>query len=272
MQEPTLLVPPDYAATNAALWDARTKHHIGSRFYDVPAFLEGAQSLKEPELDLLGDVCDKSVLHLQCHFGQDTLSLARMGARVTGLDISGEAIREARLLTERLEQDARFVQSDVYGALAALDGERFDMVFTTYGTIGWLPDVRRWARVVADCLKPGGAFVFAEFHPVVWMWDAEFSRVQYSYFNHEAIVGTETGTYGDRDAEIMLPSVSWNHPLGDVLDALLCAGLRIETLRELDWSPYDCFLNTVEVEEGKFQIKGMEGKLPMVYALRAVRV
>lgn len=258
--------PLDYAATNAALWDAKTAHHVGSKFYDLLAFLDGAQTLKSIALDLLGDVRGKSVLHLQCHFGQDTLSLARTGAVATGLDISGKATDEARLLAERPDSNARFMQSDAYDAANALSGEQYDIVFTSYGTIGWLPDMRRWARVVADCLKPGGTFVFAKFHPAVWMFDNDFAHIQYSYFNREAIVETETGTYANRDADIALPSISWNHSLGEVLDALLGAGLHLETFREYDYSPYDCFANTVEIEPGRFQIKDMEGKLSIVYA------
>ena len=255
---------------NKTLWNAKTAHHINSDFYDVAGFLAGMQSLKPIELELLGDVQEKSLLHLQCHFGQDTLSLARMGASVTGLDFSEKAIEEARKLAEKAGLDARFVHSDVYDAPSALN-EQFDIVFTTYGTIGWLPDIKRWAKVVADCLKPGGQFVFAEFHPAVWMWDNDFTHIQYSYFNREEIVENETGTYADRDADISLPSISWNHSLGEVLDALMGASLRLEKFREFDYSPYDCFANTVEVEPGKFQIKGMEGKLPVVYALRAVK-
>lgn len=271
MENQTPSIPVDYAATNAALWNAKTAHHVASKFYDVQAFLDGAQTLKSVELDLLGDVRGKSVLHLQCHFGQDTLSLARLGAVVTGLDISGKAIEQATSLAAQLRLDARFVQSDVYAAVDTLRSGQFDVVFSTYGVIGWLPDMRRWARVVANCLKPGGSFVFAEFHPAVWMFDNDFIYVQYSYFNREPILEVETGTYADRDAAISLPSITWNHSLADVLDALLGAGLRLETFREYDWSPYDCFAKTVEITPGRFQIKGMEGKLPMVYALRAVK-
>jgi 2-polyprenyl-3-methyl-5-hydroxy-6-metoxy-1,4-benzoquinol methylase len=271
MESLPISIPANYAATNAALWDAKTKHHIGSKFYDVPAFLDGAQTLKVIETELLGDVYSKNVLHLQCHFGQDALSLARMGAQVTGLDISGEAIRQAEAFAQQLQLATRFVQSDVYDAPNALNREQFDIVFTSYGTIGWLPDIRRWARVVADCLKPGGMFVFAEFHPAVWMFDNDFTYVQYSYFNRETIVETETGTYASREAEISLPSISWNHSLGEVLEALLGAGLQLQAFREFDYSPYDCFSAGVEVAPGKFQIKGMEGKLPMVYALKAMR-
>lgn len=260
----------DYAAINAALWDAKTRHHVQSDFYDVPGFLAGAQTLKSIELDLLGDVRGKSVVHLQCHFGQDTLSLARMGALVTGLDFSEVAIGEARVLAAQLDLAARFVQGDVYDAPALLQ-EQFDIVFTSYGTIGWLPDVGRWARVVADCMKPGGTFVFAEFHPAVWMFDDEFTHIQHSYFNREVIIENESGTYADTAADIHLPSVSWNHPLADVLQGLLGAGLRLNAFWEFNYSPYDCFQNTVQTSPGRFQIRGMDGNLPMVYALRALK-
>src|SRR5690606_3899602 len=161
-----------YLDKNRALWNARVAAHVNSDFYDMAGFRAGKSSLKPPELRLLGDLSGKSVLHLQCHFGQDTLSLARMGAEVTGLDFSDEAIRTARALAEELQLPASFVCGDLYDAPALLQ-RQYDVVFTSYGVIGWLPDLNRWAEVVASCLKPGGRFVFAEFHPVVWMLDDE---------------------------------------------------------------------------------------------------
>lgn len=258
----------DYLEINRALWDEKTKHHVGSAFYDNERFLQGASSLKEIELALTGDVAGKTILHLQCHFGQDTLSLARMGAKVTGVDFSDEAIKQARLMNEQLGLDARFVCSDIY-SLPENPDELYDMVFTTYGTIGWLPDMQRWAQIVAGHLKPGSKFVFVDFHPVVWMHNSDFSAVQYSYFNREAIVETLDGTYADRSAEIQMKEVGWNHDLGEVLQSLLNAGLRLERFAEYDYSPHNCFANTVESAPGRYQVKGLEGKLPMVYALVA---
>lgn len=263
----------DYSASfevNRALWNARTRHHVGSKFYDVEGFLKGANPLGAHELELLGDVRGRAVLHLQCHFGLDTLSLARMGARATGLDLSDEAIAEARKLAERAGVQAEFVLANVLDAQPGFEG-RFDLVFTSYGVLGWLPDLRPWARNVARWLKPGGRLVLVEFHPAVWMFNNEFTQVAYSYFNRERIVELEEGTYADTAAPIALPSHTWNHPLAESITALLESGLRIERFTEQDGSPHDCFVNTVRGVDGLYRIQGMEGKLPMVFSVVASR-
>ncbi len=255
---------------NRKLWNARTPHHIASRMYDVESFVAGRNSLTALELELLGNVDGKRILHLQCHFGQDTLSLARMGAQVTGLDISDTAIDEAKLLTERCGLKADWVLSNVIDHRPELDG-LFHIVFTSYGTIGWLPDLKPWAANIKRYLKPGGRLVFVEFHPVVWMFDNDFTRIAYSYFNREDITEVEEGTYAERTAGVKLPSYSWNHPLGDVLTCLLGEGLTLERFAELDGSPHDCFNNAVTGADGLHRIKGMEGNLPMVYGLSAIK-
>ncbi len=256
-----------YIDVNRELWNAKTPYHIQSAFYDNDAFIAGNTTLKEPELALLGDVKGKEILHLQCHFGQDTMSLARMGAKCTGMDLSDVAIDKAKKLNSQLRLDAEFVCSDVYKLLEVLD-KQFDIVFTTYGVLGWLPDMQRWANVVSHFLKPGGKLVLVEFHPLVWVFDNAFTHVQYSYFNKEAIVEVLDGTYADKGAGIAMEEIGWNHPLSDVLQGLINAGLRIHTFKEYDYSPYNCFANMVDVD-GKFYIKGMEGKLPMMYAVVA---
>ena len=254
---------------NRVLWNARTPHHLASRMYDVESFVAGRNSLTALELELLGDVAGKRILHLQCHFGQDTLSLARMGAQVTGLDISDVAIAEAKKMTERCGLQAEWILSNVIDHRPELDG-LFDIVFTSYGTIGWLPDLGPWAANIQRYLKPGGRLVFVEFHPVMWMFDNGFTRIAYSYFNDELIKEEEEGTYAEGTAGIKLPTYSWNHPLGDVLGTLLGKGLQLERFAELDGSPHDCFLNSITGADGMHRIKGMEGKLPMVYGLKAV--
>jgi 2-polyprenyl-3-methyl-5-hydroxy-6-metoxy-1,4-benzoquinol methylase len=258
-------------ALNRALWNARTKHHVGSKFYDVEGFLRGSNSVSAKELELLGDVAGKQVLHLQCHFGQDTLSLARMGAKVTGLDLSDVAIAEARKLALRADLKAEFIEANVLDLQPALAG-RFDIVFTSYGVVGWLPELGKWARNIARYLKPGGKLVLVEFHPAVWMFNNSFTEMTYSYFNREVIVETEKSTYADATADINLKSHGWNHALAETITALLDAGLRIDRFEELDGSPHDCFEKTVKGEDGMFRIAGMEGKLPMVYAVVASRV
>lgn len=259
-------IPANYIEINKALWDAKTQVHAASAFYNVEGFINGQSSLKEVELGLLGNISGKTLLHLQCHFGQDTLSLARLGAKVTGVDFSGEAIKKARELNELLALDAAFVCCDIYELPSCLD-EQFDIVFTSYGTIGWLPDMQRWAQVVARYLKPGGMFVFVDFHPVMWMFDSAFTFVQYPYFNKEAIVETLSGTYADRTADIHQQEIGWNHDLSEVMQSLVDAGLHLLHFKEYDYSSHNCFANMVETLQGRFQIAGMEGRLPMMYSL-----
>lgn len=253
---------------NRNLWNERTTHHVGSKFYDVEGFVAGRNSLTAIELELLGDVKGKRILHLQCHFGQDTLSLARMGALVTGLDISEKAVEEAQLLTKRCGLEAEWVLSNVIDHRPELDG-KFDVVYTSYGTIGWIPDLKPWAANIKRYLKPGGRLVFVEFHPVVWMFDNDFKAITYSYFNRELILEEEERSYTERELPIKLPSYSWNHDLGEVMTALLDQGFIIGSFQELDGSPFNSFSNSVKGDDGMYRIKGMEGKLPMVYGIAA---
>jgi len=260
----------DYISVNRALWDEKTAWHVVSDFYKMDAFLTGASSLNEPELHLLGDVKGKSILHLQCHFGQDSLSLARMGARVTGVDLSEKAISKARELNQQLGLNAEFVCANIYDLPTILQ-HQFDIVFASYGTIVWLPDMDRWAALIAGALKPGGAFVFAEMHPFSMMFDDDFTAPKYSYFNCGMIEENEQGTYADKNAALNLKSMTWNHSMGEVLQALLDAGLSLTAFHEYDYCPYGTSANMTKVSPGKFQVKGMEGKAPLVYSLRAVR-
>lgn len=258
----------NYIDTNKESWNKRTAHHIDSDFYDVAGFLKGNSSLNSIELDLLGDLKGKSVLHLQCHFGQDTLSMARLGAEVTGVDLSDAAIEQANILTKKAGMAAEFICCDIYD-LPKYSDKKFDIVFTSYGTIGWLPDLDRWAQVISGFLKKDGMFVFAEFHPVVWMFDDDFEKVGYNYFNSGPIVETESGTYADRDAPISQEYVCWNHGIAEVLSALIKNDMELTHFQEFDYSPYNCFKHTVEIESKKFRIKHLDNKIPMVYALSA---
>lgn len=259
-----------YFEANKYLWNQRTAVHKDSDFYDLAGFKAGQSVLTSIELSELGDVKGKSLLHLQCHFGMDSLDWARRGATVTGVDLSDAAIAEAKKLNDELGLNAEFVCCNVYDTAAHVK-KQFDIVFTSYGTIGWLPDLSKWANVIAERLKPGGIFYIAEFHPVVWMFDDDFTHIKYSYENREVIVTENQGTYTDRDADIKGKEYSWNHSISEVMNALIKAGLKIELFNEHMYSPYPCFRNVVEFEKGKWHIKGMEGKLPMVYSVRAVK-
>ncbi|WP_116787427.1 class I SAM-dependent methyltransferase [Flavobacterium psychrotrophum] len=260
----------NYITVNKKAWDAKTVHHTASDFYDMAGFLAGRNTLNEIELELLGNVSGKSILHLQCHFGQDTLSLSRMGAKVTGVDFSLEAINKARELNEQLGLDTKFICCDVYSLPDVLD-EEFDIVFTSYGTIAWLPDLDKWAAVVSHFLKPGGRFVFVEFHPVVWMFDNDFTKVTYNYFKSDAIIEEETGTYADKEANIRNETISWNHSISEVLGGLLNHGLSIAQFQEYDYSPYNCFNHLEEFELGKFRVKHLGNDIPMVYSVLAIK-
>jgi len=258
----------NYFEINRQSWNNRTEAHSNSEFYDMPTFLSGKSSLNDIELGLLGDLTGKTVLHLQCHFGQDTISLARLGAKATGVDLSDKAIETAQKLAKDLAADASFICCNIYDLPQHLD-QKFDIVFSSYGTISWLPDLNKWGQLIASFLKPSGQFVFVEFHPVVWMFDDDFDKVGYNYFNEKALIEAESGTYADRDADIQLQSVCWNHSLSEVINGLIDNGLRIKSLDELDYSPYNCFRKTIEFEPGKFRIEHLANRIPMVYALKA---
>lgn len=258
----------NYIEINRNTWNNKVAVHVDSNFYDNESFIKGKSTLNNIELELLGNVKDKSILHLQCHFGQDTMSLARMGAQVTGIDLSDKAIAKAQELNLQLGLNSQYICCDVYETRQHTN-ELFDIVFSSYGTIGWLPNLDIWAKVISDSLKPNGIFVFAEFHPVVWMFDNDFKEVFYSYFNTEEIIEEEQGTYADRNANIEAKTITWNHPLTEVLNSLINNGLTIEIFNEYDYSPYTCFNNVEEFETNKFRIKNLGNKIPMVYSLRA---
>jgi SAM-dependent methyltransferase len=254
---------------NKDLWNQRTLVHRDSDFYDREGFKNGKDVLTPIELAELGDVKGKAILHMQCHFGMDSLNWARKGAKVTGMDLSDEAIYQAKQLNSEMNLDATFICCNVYDLPSHLD-EKFDIVFTSYGVVGWLPDLDKWAAVISGALKPGGTFYMAEFHPVLWMFDDDFTHIKYYYDNREIIITENQGTYTDRNAQISGKEYSWNHSISEVLNALLDAGLKLEFFNEHMYSPYPCFRNMVESESGKWHIKGIEGKLPMVYSLKAI--
>lgn len=258
----------NYLEINKNSWNNRLESHLNSDFYDVSNFLKGKSSLNDIELDLLGDVRGKKILHLQCHFGQDTISLSRMGAEVTGVDLSDLSIKKAQELAITTDCSAQFICSDIYNLPNVLD-EQFDIVFTSYGTISWLPDLNKWSKVIQRFLKPKGQFIFAEFHPAVWMYDDDFNEVAYYYNNVEPIKEVETGTYADKSANIKSEYICWNHGIGEVITNLVQHNLKIDLLKEYCYSPYPFVNNTEEFEPGKFRIKQFGDKFPLVYSIKA---
>lgn len=260
----------NYLEINRQSWNQKTDIHLQSQFYDLDAFLQGQSSLNEIELALLGDVKGKSILHLQCHFGQDTISLSRLGAEVTGMDLSDKAIDSARKIAEQTKSNTKFICCDIYDLPNHLEAQ-FDIVFTSYGVIGWLPDLDKWAKIISKYLKPNGQFIFVEFHPVVWMFDDNFEKIGYNYFNSGAIIETKSGTYADKTADINQEYVMWNHGMSEVANSLIKNGLEIISLDEFDYSPYNCFNKTIEIAPKKFRIEHLENKIPMVYSIKAIK-
>ena len=255
----------DYLKINRDAWNKRTQVHVGSDFYDVEGFLAGACSLNDIELAELGDVEGKTLLHLQCHFGLDTLSWARRGANVTGVDLSPAAIEKAEELRERAGLDAELVCSDVY-AFGETCTKTYDIVFTSYGTICWLPSLEKWADTIARCLKPGGTFYMAEFHPAYDLVTG------YPYFHSPEPDVEEEGTYTENCPGETSKMATWAHPLSEVIGSLLAVGIRIDLFNEYPYSPYDCFENMEEREKGKFYIRNNGHDVPMVYTIRGTRL
>ncbi len=260
----------DYININKQTWNNKTDVHINSEFYDNESFLNGKSTLNSIELELLGDLKDKKILHLQCHFGQDTMTFSRMGAIATGIDFSDKAIEKAKEFAGKLNLNTKFICCDVYETPKYLD-EKFDIVFTSYGTIGWLPDIEKWATVISHFLKPNGQFIVADFHPVVWMYDDNFKEVFYNYFNVEPIIEDTSGTYAEKNAALEDKSVGWNHPISEILNSLLLSGLQLKQFNEYDYSPYNCFNEMEEFETGKFRIKTFGNKIPLVYSILATK-
>jgi SAM-dependent methyltransferase len=272
----------DYRTVNRAMWDERAPVHAAStdyafaRFADDPRFLSHVVAF---DLPLLGSVDGLRGVHLQCHIGTDTVSLARLGARMTGLDFSPTALVEARRLAEVAGADVDFVESDVYGALDVLPPGEFDLVFTGIGALCWLPDVRRWARVVAALLRPGGRLFIREGHPVLWSLDESprddgLLAINFPYFETaEPLVWDEPGTYVETDAVLTQNvSHSWNHGLGELVTALLDNGLRVTGLVEHDSVPWDALPGQMTRDDrGEWRLTDRPERLPHTYTLQAVK-
>jgi SAM-dependent methyltransferase len=268
----------DYLKANQALWNEWTDIHEGSEFYNLDGFKAGGIRLRDYEVADVGDVAGKDLLHLQCHFGIDTLSWARLGARATGADFSSKAITLARSLAAELGLDAHFIESNLYDLPNVLKGE-FDIVYTSRGVIGWLPDLQRWAEVIAHFVKPGGFFYITEGHPVLWALDDTDDvgpgelRVKYPYFSQpEPLEFPTQGSYADPTAHVeQQVEYSWVHSMGEIVSVLAGAGLRIEFLREYPFVEWPVsFLE--RRDDGKFHLpESTEGELPLFFALKATK-
>ncbi|WP_076413971.1 bifunctional 2-polyprenyl-6-hydroxyphenol methylase/3-demethylubiquinol 3-O-methyltransferase UbiG [Shewanella sp. UCD-KL12] len=261
----------DYLAINQSAWNKRTQTHVASKFYDVEGFLSGKCALQEIEVSELA-VKGKSLLHLQCHFGLDTLSWARRGAEVTGIDLSSTAIEKAQELAHKTGLEAEFICTDVYGTSKQLS-KQYDIVFTSYGALCWLPDLDQWAQVVKSCLKEDGQFYMVEFHPLEALFDG------YSYFAQaEPDVDVE-GTYTENCSGEKDTLITWPHSISDIVNALLRAGLKLDHYNEFDFSPYNCFagLNEEVVTQTsgeqvlRYYMEHKAQRVPLTYSISATK-
>jgi len=265
---------PEYGEANRRHWDELVPIHVRSQFYDVASFKAGKTSLKRLELEELGDVRGQSLLHLQCHFGLDTLSWAREGAIVTGVDFSEPAIETARVLAAECGIDAQFVQSDVYLLPEKLVGT-FDIVFASYGALCWLPELKRWAKIVAHFLRPGGTFYIVEFHAMsgVFITDSDVTDlvVREPYFPiDEPLAFEDDGSYADRDAKIENRlTYSWPHPVSEIVTSLIEAGLRIEVLHEFPFTTKQWFPFMEQDSDGRWHLTKHDGSVPLLYSIKA---
>jgi SAM-dependent methyltransferase len=271
----------DYRDVNRASWDDRVAAHTASPDYAVARFTEDASFLSEVvsfDAPRLGDIAGLDAVHLQCHIGTDTVSLARLGARVTGLDFSAPALEQGRRLAAAVGLDVEFVESDLYGAPEVLGRERFDLVYTGIGAICWLPDIRRWAAVMASVMRPGGRLFMREGHPVLWSLadprPDSLLALEYPYFEQrEPTVWDEGGTYVQTD-QVFTHNLTheWNHGLGEIVTALFDAGLELTALEEHDSVPWDAIPGQMTaIGGGEFRLSDRPERLPHSYTLQARR-
>ena len=274
-------VMTDYRAVNRASWDERAPAHAASPDYSVSRFAEDPSFLSEVvrfDRPLLGDISGVRGVHLQCHIGTDTISLARLGATMTGLDFSAAALAEARRLAARIGAGVEFVEADVYDAATVLGAGRFDLVFTGIVALCWLPSIRRWAHVVAGLLRPGGRLFLREGHPMLWsLADVRpdgLLVVDSPYFERdEPTIWDEGGTYVETDV-IFTQNVTheWNHGLGEIVTALQDAGMDLTGLVEHDSAPWEALPGQMErIDGGEWRLADRPWRLPCTYTLQAVR-
>lgn len=269
-----------YREANLANWESRVPVHLHPDGYGAGALADDPAALSSVvayDATRLGPIAGLRAVHLQCHIGTDTLSLARLGAAVTGLDFSPAAVAAAEQLFRRARLPGRFVVSELYDAVTALGGDRFDLVYTGVGALCWLPDVAGWARVVTELLAPGGRLFLREGHPMLWTMDEESPPgclvVRYPYFTTtEPLFFEEQNSYANPAATIAVPgSYSWNHGLGEIVSAVLDAGLTLTGLVEHDECEWQALPWMVKADSGRHVLPDGRERLPLMYTLTAVR-
>lgn len=261
---------------NRDMWEDQLDIHKDSKFYDVESFLRGKQTLDPIELEEVGNVAGKSLLHLQCHFGLDTLSWARLDAEVTGVDFSKKAIALAEKLADQIGVKARFITSDIYKLGDVLE-EEFDIVFTSGGVLTWLPDLKTWGEIAARYVKRGGFFYIREFHPFSLVFDDEREDdslvLRYPYFcRGEPMVFQNDSTYVDTSRKIPIrTSYEWPYSLSGVINALIGAGLRINFFNEFSVTTWKQMPFLIERDDGRWILPSHQDSMPLMFSIKATK-
>lgn len=270
--------PQDHRQLNRSNWASRVAHHTASIEYGLERYRSDPAHISDVvrfDLPRLGDIAGLDVVHLQCHIGTDTLSLARLGARVTGLDFSPEALEAARRLSHDASPAVEYVESDVYSAADALGTARFDLVYTGVGALNWLPSVRRWADIVASLLRPGGRLFLREGHPVLWSLadarDDGVVAIEYPYFETAGVAFNCPTTYVDHEGELEQPwTIEFNHGLAEIITAMMDAGLDLAAIEEHDSVPWPALEDQMEaLPNGEFRLIDRPERLPHSFTLQA---
>jgi SAM-dependent methyltransferase len=260
----------DYSKINKKWWNDVTPIHQKSQLYNLADFKKGKSSLYPLELEEVGDVRGKKLLHLMCHFGMDSLSWARKGAIVTGVDLSEKSIKIAKSLSREIKVPATFICSDIYDLDKTLN-EKFDIVFTSYGVLCWIRNLKKWAKLINHFLKKNGVFYIAELHPFTNILSYDF-KLFYKYFDRGPYIDDSSGTYTDWDSDVKGFTYEWSYTISDVINVLINEGLKIEYLHEFPYTMYDQFPGFMEINlEGRYVLKNKKIQVPLLFSLKATK-
>lgn len=261
----------DYAKINKKWWNEVAPIHLKSKLYNLEGFKNGKSSLFSIEKEELGSVRGKSLLHLMCHVGMDTLSWARKGADVTGVDLSDESIRLAKKLCKDIKVPATFICSDIYNLPKVLD-KKFDVVFASYGVLCWLSNLKKWAKIINLYLKPGGTFYIVELHPFTNILSCDF-KLFYKYFKKGPYIDDSSGTYTDWNENVKGVTYEWSYTISDVVNALIEEGLKIEFVHEFPFTMYDQFPGFMEKnKKGQYVLKDKKIQIPLLFSIKAKKM
>jgi SAM-dependent methyltransferase len=262
----------DFFIANKKAWNKKTPFHFESDFYNVEGVLNGGLSLYNIELNELKDLENKNILHLQCHFGLDSFSFERLGSNVTGVDFSETSIDLANSIKNQLNSKVNFICANIYDLNKISLDKEYDIIYSSYGALTWLPDLNEWAKLIFKYLKTGGVFYIVDFHPLLICYNnLENKIITNSYFNNDVIFKTHKGTYTNFDADIETKEYTWNHPISEVLNSFIKLGFKIDFFNEYPFVPFNCFPNLVfDEKDNNWKLKE-NPDIPLTFSLKIIK-